>query len=67
MHLAQESEPSGALRENLVLHDLMASRDSRIEEIELFYWRTSVGDEVDSVVETGDRPLPVEVKAKPHD
>ncbi len=63
MHLAQESAPRGAHLENLVLHDLMAWRDSRIEQVELFYWRTSVGEEVDFVVETGDSLLPIEVKA----
>ncbi len=37
MHLAQESAPRGAHLENLVLHDLLAWRDSRIEQVELFY------------------------------
>ena len=63
MHLAQESAPRGAHLENLVLHDLMAWRDSRIEQVELFYWRTSIGEEVDFVVETGNSLLPIEVKA----
>ena len=63
MQLAQESAPRGAHLENLVLHDLMAWRDSRIEQVELFYWRTSLGEEVDFVVETGDSLLPIEVKA----
>ena len=63
MHLTQETEPRGAHQENLVLHDLMAWRDSKIERVELFYWRTSVGEEVDFVVEAGDRLLPIEVKS----
>ena len=46
-----------------MLHDLMAWRDSRIEQVELFHWRTSIGEEVDSVVETGDSLVPIEVKA----
>ena len=41
-----------------MLHDLMTWRDSRIEQVELFYWRTSIGEEV----ETGDSLLPIEVK-----
>ena len=63
LHLTQETEPRGAHLENLVLHDLMAWRDSRIERAELFYWRTSIGEEVDFVVETGNSLLPIEVKA----
>ena len=65
MHLTQETEPVGAHLENLVLHDLMAWRDSKIERVELFYWRTSVGEEVDFVVEAGDSLLPIEVKSTP--
>ena len=63
LHLTQETEPRGAHLENLVLQDLMAWRDSRIERAELFYWRTSIGEEVDFVVETGNNLLPIEVKA----
>ena len=63
LHLTQETEPRGAHLENIVLHDLMAWRDSRIERAELFYWRTSIGEEVDFVVETGNNLLPIEVKA----
>lgn len=59
MHLAQESEPSGAHLENLVLHGLMAWRYSRVEQVELFYWRISIGQEVDFVVVTGDSLLPI--------
>ena len=62
MHLAQETEPRGAHLENLVLQDLMAWRDSGIGRVELFYWRTSIGEEVDFVVETGGSLLPIEVK-----
>ena len=65
MHLTQETEARGAHLENLVLHDLMAWRDSKIERVELFYWRTSVGEEVDFVVEAGDSLLPIEVKSTP--
>jgi len=46
-----------------VLHDLLASRDARIERAELGYWRTAIGEEVDFVIETGGRLLPIEVKA----
>lgn len=62
LHLGGE-EPGGAHLENLVLQDLLAWRDARIERAELAYWRTSIGEEVDFVVESGNRLLPIEVKA----
>ena len=62
-HLAQEEAPRGAHLENLVLHDLMAWRDHRLDRAEIFYWRTTPGEEVDFVIEAGDRLLPIEVKA----
>lgn len=63
MHLAQQTDPSGAHLENLVLCDLLAWRDSRTEQADVFYWRTRTGAEVDLVIEAGDRLLPIEVKA----
>lgn len=63
MHLAAVEDPTGAHLENLVLHDLLAWRDARIERTELSYWRTSIGEEVDFVIEAGDRLLPIEVKS----
>ena len=63
MHVGQEAEPRGAHLENIVLHDLLAWRDARLDAAEIFYWRTSAGDEVDFVIEARDRLLPIEVKA----
>jgi predicted AAA+ superfamily ATPase len=63
LHLAGESDPKGVHLENLVLNDLLAWRDARIDRAEVHYWRTTVGEEVDFVVEAGDRLLPIEVKA----
>ena len=63
LHLTQEKEPRGVHLENLVLHDLLTWRDTRLDRAEVFYWRTTIGEEVDFVVESGDRLLPVEVKA----
>lgn len=62
-HLMGDAEPSGALLENLILADLLAWRDARLERAELAYWRTATGEEVDFVVEAGGRLLPIEVKA----
>ena len=63
LYLAQGAEPSGAHLENLVLNDLLAWRDARLERAEILYWRTSIGEEVDFVIETGDHLIPIEVKA----
>jgi predicted AAA+ superfamily ATPase len=42
---------------------LLAWRDARLERAELGYWRTTIGEEVDFVIETGGRLLPIGVKA----
>lgn len=63
LHLAQNDAPEGAHLENIVLHDLLAWRDARLERADVFYWRTATGEEVDFVVEAGGRLLPIEVKS----
>lgn len=63
LHLAAGAEPAGPHLENLILGDLLAWRDSRLERAELGYWRSTSGEEVDFVVETGGKLLPIEVKA----
>jgi predicted AAA+ superfamily ATPase len=63
MHLAESDKPAGEHLENIVLNDLIAWRDSRIEQAEIFYWRTQAGEEVDLVIESGGRLLPIEIKA----
>jgi predicted AAA+ superfamily ATPase len=63
LHLAEADEPLGAHLENLVLHDLLAWRDARLERAEIGYWRTASGEEVDFVIEAGRQLLPIEVKA----
>jgi len=63
LHLAGGVEPGGIHLENLVLDDLLAWRDARLEHAEVLYWRTAIGEEVDFVVEVGGRLLPIEVKA----
>ena len=62
LHLAGDA-PGGAHLENLVLQDLLAWRDARLDRADVHYWRTATGEEVDFVVETGGRLLPIEVKA----
>jgi uncharacterized protein len=63
LHLAEETEPGGPHLENLVLQDLLAWRDARLDRAEVLYWRTVAGEEVDFVIEAGGRLLPIEVKA----
>ncbi len=63
LHVAGESEPRGAHLENLVLMDLLAWRDIQARRPEILYWRTATGQEVDFVIETPKRLLPIEVKA----
>lgn len=63
LYLGGIGEPEGSHLENLVLHDLMAWRDARLERAEIGYWRTAVGEEVDFVIESEDRLLPIEIKA----
>ena len=62
-HLARLGEPAGAHLENLVLNDLLAWRDARLDRPEVLYWRTATGEEVDFVIEAGRTLLPIEVKA----
>jgi predicted AAA+ superfamily ATPase len=63
LHLAGAEEPGGAHLENLVLCDLLAWRDARLDRAEIGYWRTASGEEVDFVIEDGAKLLPIEVKA----
>lgn len=63
LHLAGSDEPTGAHLENIVLHDLLAWRDSRLDRAEIGYWRTAGGEEVDFVIESEGSLLPIEVKA----
>ena len=63
MHLSQETNPRGEHMENLVLHDLLVWRDSRTARADLYYWRTAVGEEIDFVIESEGRLLPIEVKS----
>ncbi len=63
LYLAGETEPRGAHLENLVLMDLLAWRDLQPRRPEVLTWRTATGLEVDFVIETPRRLLPIEIKA----
>ncbi len=54
---------AGAYLENLVLGDLLVWRDAQAPAPEVLFWRTTTNREVDFVIESGNRLLPIEVKA----
>lgn len=63
LHLAGGA-PTGAHLENLILTDLLAWADAQPgPRPQILHWRTASGQEVDAVVEDGDRLLGVEIKA----
>lgn len=66
MRLAGASRPEGRHLENLVLSDLLVWRDSAAAgRADLFYWRTTNGEEVDFVIDRGGELFGIEVKTSP--
>lgn len=63
LYLSGRAEPDGAHLENIVLHDLLAWRECQTGKPGIFYWRTTVGEEVDFVIESNRGLVPIEVKA----
>jgi uncharacterized protein len=63
LHLSGEAQPRGCHLENVVLADLLAWRDLPARRPDIMYWRTVTGLEVDFVIESPARVLPIEVKA----
>ncbi len=61
--LAGSVEPGGAHLENVLVGDLLAWRETRVPRPEVLYWRTYAGAEVDLVLETPGRLVPIEVKS----
>lgn len=66
LHLAGAPEPTGPHLENLVFQELRSWAAASSRRPALFFWRTTVGEEVDFVIEADRRLLPVEVKATAH-
>ena len=58
-----EAEMPGGLLENLVLMQMLAWRETVVPRPEIHYWRTHGGVDVDFVIESGRRLLPIEVKS----
>ena len=46
-----------------MLQDLLVWRDARVDRAELGYWRTTIGEEADFVIEAENKLLPIELKA----
>lgn len=63
MHLSGMTEPTGAHLENLILLDLLVWQCGRLLNTEILYWRTTTGEEVDLVIETEGKVLPIEIKS----
>ena len=61
--LSGSADTTGAHLETLVLLDFLVWRDSQIPAPDVLYWRTTTDLEVDFVIETAGRLLPIEVKA----
>jgi len=70
-HLLGISDPAhmsihsarGALFENLVISELLKLRYSQGLAANLYFWRNNTGEEVDVLVEQGDKLLPIEIKS----
>ena len=63
LYIAGQREPAGVHFENLVLLDLLAWSDSSKNRVDIHHWRTTVGDEVDFVIEAGETVMPVKLKS----
>lgn len=53
----------GALFENLIVVDFIKSRFNQAKANNLFFWRDSVGNEVDLIIENGNIIVPIEIKS----
>ena len=59
---ASSGPMGGAIFENLVAAELYKTIIHRGEEPHLYFWRTASGSEVDLIVETQSKLVPIEVK-----
>ena len=53
----------GSIFETFVIAELVKSRLNRGEPRNLYFWRDSNGNEVDVIVESGDKLIPLEIKS----
>ncbi len=59
---AADGPMGGAIMETAVLSEILKTVVHRGEEPQVYFWRTSAGSEVDFVVESGGKLIPIEVK-----
>lgn len=59
---AMNSPMSGAIVETAVINEILRTIRHRGVEPGLFFWRTATGVEVDLLVDTGRRIIPIEIK-----
>jgi predicted AAA+ superfamily ATPase len=62
-YLSGGGDPTGAHLENLILGELLGWQSVQTRRPEICYWRTASQIEVDFVIDTGSRLLPIEVKS----
>lgn len=53
----------GALFENFVISELIKQRYNQGLASNLYFWRNNTGDEVDVVIEQGEKLIPIEIKS----
>lgn len=53
----------GLLFENFVITELLKNRFNKGQRSNLFYWRDSSGNEVDVLIDNGNKQVPVEIKS----
>ena len=64
--LAWNSPQAGALFETLVFSEIVKTRDNFLKNWQLFTWRTKEQNEVDFVLQSGDRHILIEAKLAIH-
>ena len=53
----------GALFENLIVVELLKSRYNKAKSSNLYFWRDSVGHELDLIIEKDNKLIPIEIKS----
>lgn len=53
---------AGAIMETAVVTEVVRALTHKAEAPQIYFWRTSTGTEVDLIVDTGTRLIPIEVK-----
>lgn len=53
----------GSLFENFILNELIKSKFNQAQQPNFYFWRDKHGKEIDLIVETADKLIPVEIKS----